>query len=52
MKVKTGQTAPVSGQYKPIGGNTESTFIKGKRVPPSPTTKQEWALVDKTKHKK
>jgi len=52
MKVKTGQTVPVSGQYKPSGGKTESTFVKGKRIPPSPTPKQEWQLVDKTKHKK
>jgi len=52
MKVKTGKTVPVSGQYRPVGGKTEATFVQGNRVPPSKTQKQEWVLVDKTKHKK
>ena len=34
-KVKTGQKAPVSGQYKPVGSKTEVTFVQGKRVPPT-----------------
>lgn len=52
MKITTGQTVSVSGQYKPVGGKTESTFVGGNRVPPTKTNKQEWVLVDKTKHKK
>lgn len=52
MKVKAGQKVPVSGQYKPVGGKTESTFVEGKRVPPTKLSSQEWLLVDKTKHKK
>ena len=34
-KIKTGQKAPVSGQYKPVGSKTEVTFVKGKTVPPT-----------------
>lgn len=52
MKIKTGKTVKVSGQYKPTGGKTEATFVEGKKVPPTNTQKQEWQLVDKTKHKK
>lgn len=51
MKIRTGQTVKVSGQYKPVGGKTESTFVGGNRVPPTNTNKQEWVLVDKAKHK-
>ena len=35
-KAKTGQKAPVSGQYKPVGSKTEVTLVKGKTVPPHP----------------
>lgn len=52
VKVKTGQTAPVSGQYKPKGSNREVTMIKGKRVPPTPEGAAEFRLVDVTKHKR
>jgi hypothetical protein len=51
VKIKTGQTVSVSGQYKPVGGKTESTFVEGNRVPPTKTNKQEWVLVDKTNTK-
>ena len=27
-KTKTGQKAPISGQYKPVGSKTEVTLIK------------------------
>ena len=48
--VKTGQKAPVSGQYKPAGGRTEVTLVKGKRVPPTANGITTFTLVDKTKH--
>lgn len=49
--VKTGGIVPVSGQYRPQGRNTEVTFVKGKRVPPTSTGATKFVLVDKTKHK-
>jgi len=50
--VRTGDTVPVSGQYKPSGGNVEATFVAGKHVPPNNSgVRQSWTLVDKTKHK-
>lgn len=49
--IKTGQIAPVSGQYKPVGSNTEVTFVKGNRVPPTKGGAATFKLVDKTKHK-
>ena len=49
-KVKTGNIAPVSGQYRPAGKKTEITLIAGKRVPPIPTGATTFTLVDKTKH--
>ena len=48
--VKTGQKAPASGQYKPVGSNTEITMIKGKTVPPTSSGATKFILVDKTKH--
>lgn len=51
-KTKTGQKAPVSGQYKPVGGKGEVTFVKGKTVPPTPNGATTFVLVDKTKHRK
>lgn len=51
-KTKTGQKAPVSGQYKPAGGNTEVTLVKGKTVPPTSNGVTTFVLVDKTKHRK
>lgn len=50
-KVKTGQKAPVSGQYKPVGSKTEVTFVQGKRVPPTASGASSFTLVDQTKHK-
>lgn len=49
--VKTGQKAPVSGQYKPAGSKSEVTFVQGKRVPPTPSGATSFTLVDQTKHK-
>lgn len=52
VKIKTGQKVPISGQYKPVGINTEVTLIKGKRVPPTLNGATTFILVDKTKHRK
>lgn len=49
--VKTGQKAPVSGQYRPTGSKTEVTFVQGKTVPPTTAGKTTFTLVDQTKHK-
>lgn len=49
--VKTGQKAPVSGQYKPAGSKTEVTLVQGKRVPPTSSGATKFTLVDQTKHK-
>ncbi|MBD5151784.1 MAG: hypothetical protein HDT16_04640 [Oscillibacter sp.] len=49
-KVKTGQIAQTSGQYRPTGKNTEVTLVAGKRVPPTPDGATTFTLVDKTKH--
>lgn len=51
-KTKTGQKAPVSGQYKPVGSKTEITLVKGKTVPPTIKGATTFVLVDKTKHRK
>ena len=50
VKVKTGGTAPVSGQYRPAGKKTEVTMVAGKRVPPTAQGETTFTLVDKTKH--
>ena len=49
--IKTGQKAPVSGQYKPAGSKTEFTFVEGKRAPPTVKGATKFTLVDQTKHK-
>ena len=49
--IKTGQTVPVSGQYRPKGSSNEYTFVKENRVPPTPNGSTSFNLVDKTKHK-
>jgi hypothetical protein len=48
---KTGEKAPVSGQYRPKGTNEEITLSKGDRVPPYDKQAKKFVLVDKTKHK-
>ena len=50
VKVKTGSTVPVSGQYRPTGKKTEVTMVAGKRVPPTAYGATTFTLVDKTKH--
>jgi hypothetical protein len=32
---KTGLPTPVSGQYRPVGGDTEVTLTKGNTTPPN-----------------
>lgn len=49
--LKTGQIVDVSGQYRPVGSNTEFTFVKGNKVPPTKNGTIKFKLVDKTKHK-
>ena len=51
-KVKTGGTAPKSGQYQVSGTKREITLTKGERVPPNGGKAAKYVLVDKTKHKK
>ncbi|MBO5324019.1 MAG: hypothetical protein J6A88_07980 [Oscillospiraceae bacterium] len=51
VTVRTGQKAPVSGQYKPKGSKTEVTFVEGKRVPPTLSGATEFMLIDQTRHK-
>jgi len=49
----TGKIVPVSGQYRPSGGTTEYTLAEGERTPPNNEGKrQQFVLVDKTKHKR
>ncbi len=49
--IKTGQTVPKSGQYRPQGSSTEFTFVEGKKVPPTTNGSTKFTLVDSTKHK-
>lgn len=49
--IKTGETVPISGQYLSKSSNTEYTFVKGNKVPPSSKTSSSFVLVDTTKHK-
>jgi len=51
-KVTTGGTVPTSGQYRPVGGKNEFTFVEGNRVPPTPKGSTTFVLVDPTKHTK
>lgn len=49
--VKPGQSAPASGQYRPVGGGREITLPKGHTAPPTPRAGQRWQMVDATKNK-
>ncbi len=45
--LKSGQTAPASGQYKNTKTGTEVTSVKGEPLPPGPKG-SKFNLVDKT----
>lgn len=53
--LKSGEKAPVSGQYQQIGPRggkgPEVTVVKGESMPPTPKTGMTYNLVDLTKHK-
>ena len=50
---RTGHPAPVSGQYRPSGGDTEYTLAKGDITPPNREgVMQKFVLVDKTRHRR
>ncbi len=49
--LKSGEKAPVSGQYKNTKTGTEVTSVKGEHLPPGPKG-SKFNLVDITKHKK
>jgi hypothetical protein len=51
-KYRPGQEAPESGQYRNNQTGNEITGVKGKPLPPTPRSGQDYTLVDKTKHKK
>ena len=51
VKTRTGQTAKVSGQYRPAGTTKEITLSGGDRVPPYGGKAKIFTLVDRTKHK-
>jgi hypothetical protein len=51
--VHTGQKVKISGEYHPSGGDSEFTFVKGKKVPPnSEGVRQTFVLVHKAKHER
>lgn len=48
----TGRPAPVSGQYRPSGGNNEITLSRGDVTPPNRFgVRQKFILVDRTRNK-
>jgi hypothetical protein len=49
---RTGERAPISGQYQPAGTKQEITLSRGDRVPPYHGRAKTFVLVDRTKHKK
>lgn len=50
-KLKPGQPAPASGQYRNNSTGNEVTGVRGKPLPPTPQPRQGYSLVDRTKHK-
>jgi len=49
--LKSGERAPVSGQYRNTRTGTEVTSVKGEPLPPGPKG-SKYNLIDKTRHKK
>ena len=53
VKVHTGQFAPKSGQYRPLGFvKVEITLTKGEKTPPYKGEARTFILEDATKHQK
>lgn len=50
--LKPGMPAPFSGQARNNSTRTEVTVVRGEPMPPTPQPKQNYTMVDKTKHKK
>jgi hypothetical protein len=50
-KLTPGTPAPQSGQYRNNSTRNEVTGVRGKPLPPTPHSGQNYTLVDKTKHK-
>ena len=50
IHIRTGQVAPVSGQYRVVGYAYEITLSRGDRVPPYMGRAVTFVLVDRTKH--
>lgn len=50
IRVKTGEKAPVSGQYRHADSAYEVTVSKGERLPPVRFGSAYFILVDRTKH--
>lgn len=49
MTTKTGQIAPVSGQWRVVGTSYEITLSRGDRVPPYERRAVTYILVDRTR---
>jgi hypothetical protein len=50
-RYKPGIKAPLSGQIRETGSQTEKTVIRGKRFPPTSAPGKTYFYVDITKHK-
>lgn len=50
-RIKPGQTAPASAQYRPARGGNEITLPKGHTAPPTPRRGDAWVIVDRTRNK-
>jgi hypothetical protein len=50
-RYKPGIKAPLSGQIRETGSQTEKTVIRGKRFPPTSAPGNSYVYVDITKHK-
>jgi hypothetical protein len=49
--LKSGEKAPVSGQYRNTKTGTEVTSVKHEPLPPGPKG-SKYSLVDRTKHRR
>ena len=51
-RLNPGTPAPRSGQYRNTTTGFEVTATRGNPLPPTPGPRQNYSLVDPTKHKK